>query len=208
MKTTQVVPAQGFIVGGVDTYKDLHVAAVVDSHDRLLASECFPSTRHGYKTMLAWMREFGKVDRVGIECTGTYGAGLLRYFQHASVRILEVTAPDKTVRRKRGKDDVLDAVNTAYANQCTVTPKTRDSMVESLRVLKVCRKTAVQARRVALQMIQTQVISAPEELREQLRHMTKMRLIRTLVAWRPRFAIRIDSLFRATGRGRHQPVSG
>lgn len=36
-------------MGGVDTHKALHVAAVVDSHDRVLGSECFPNTRHGYK---------------------------------------------------------------------------------------------------------------------------------------------------------------
>lgn len=176
------------VVGGVDTHKDLHVAAVVDQHDRLLGTASFPTTRHGYKTMLAWMRSFGVVTRVGVECTGTYGAGLLRYLQHADITILEVTAPDKTVRRKRGKDDTIDAENAAhaaYAGIRTVTPKTRDGMVESLRVLKTCRKTAIGARRIALQMIQTQIISAPDELRDQLRNMTRMQLIRTLAAWRP-----------------------
>lgn len=58
-------------------------------------------------------------------------------------------------------------------------------MIESLRVLKVCRKTAVAARRVALQLIQTTIVSAPDELREQLRKLTRMMLIRTLAAWRP-----------------------
>jgi transposase len=67
----------------------------------------------------------------------------------------------------------------------TVTPKTRDGMVESLRVLKVCRKTAVAARRVALQLIDNTIVCAPDELREPLRAMTRMRLIRTLAAWRP-----------------------
>jgi len=43
----------------------------------------------------------------------------------------------------------------------------------------------VTARRVALQIIQTQIISAPEPLHEQLRTMTRMKLIRTLAAWRP-----------------------
>ncbi|MDF9435981.1 IS110 family transposase [Chromohalobacter israelensis] len=176
------------IFGGVDTHKDLHVAAVVDTHDRVLGVASFPTTRHGYKTMLAWMRSFGELSRVGIECTGTYGAGLLRYLQRNGITVLEVTTPDKTVRRKRGKDDTIDAENAAhaaYAGIRTVTPKTRDGMIEALRVLKVCRKTAVAARRVALQMIQTQVISAPEELRDQLRNMTRMQLIRTLAAWRP-----------------------
>src|SRR3954470_3105497 len=87
------------IVGGVDTHKDLHVAAVVDERDRVLESQCFPTTRHGYKQMLAWMRSFGALQRVGIEATGTYGAGLLRYLQHAGVEVLEVTTPDPHDRR-------------------------------------------------------------------------------------------------------------
>ncbi len=131
------------IIGGVDTHKDLHVAAVVDVHNRVLGTGSFPTTRHGYKTLLTWMRSFGEVSRVGIECTGTYGAGLLRYLQHAGIPILEVTTPDKSVRRKRGKNDTIDAENAAhaaYAGIRTVTPKTRDGMIESLRVLKVCRK--------------------------------------------------------------------
>jgi transposase len=69
------------VVGGVDTHKDLHVAAVVDELDRVLESRCFATTRHGYKQMLTWMRSFGQLRRVGVEATGTYGAGLLRYMQ-------------------------------------------------------------------------------------------------------------------------------
>ena len=94
-----------FVVGGVDTHKDLYVAAVVDQYDKLLGSQCFPTTRHGYEQMLAWMRSFGSLQRVGVEATGTYGAGLLRYLQHAGVEVLEVTAPDTHDRRKRGKND-------------------------------------------------------------------------------------------------------
>lgn len=176
------------IVGGVDTHKNLHFAAIVDAYDRVLANSSFPTTRHGYKSMLNWMQSFGEVKRIGIECTGTYGAGLLRYLQQFGIEILEVTAPDKIDRRKRGKDDTIDAENAAHAAFAgirTVTPKTRDGMVESLRVLKVCRKTAIAARRIALQMIQMNIISAPEAIRELLRTMTRMQLIRTLASWRP-----------------------
>src|SRR6476620_7467997 len=58
-------------------------------------------------------------------------------------------------------------------------------MTEALRVLSACRKTAVAARRVALQMIQNTIVCAPESLRDVLRHMTRMQLVRTLAAWRP-----------------------
>lgn len=58
-------------------------------------------------------------------------------------------------------------------------------MIEALRVLKVCRKTAVAARRIVLQMIQMNIVSAPDELRDQIRRLTRMQLIRTLASWRP-----------------------
>jgi len=187
MKLGQEVVARS-VVGGVDTHKDLHVAAVVDEQDRVVGSQCFAATRHGDKQMLAWMRSFGQLRRIGVEATGTYGAGLLRYMQSAGVEVLEVTTPDKHDRRKRGKNDDLDAQNAAHAaftGRRAVTPKSRDGMIESLRVLKACRKTAVAARRVALQMIQNTIVSAPDELRETLRKMTRMQLVRTLAAWRP-----------------------
>src|ERR1043166_9704029 len=173
MEVGQTMADHG-VVGGVDTHKDLHVAAVVDALDRVLESRCFATTRHGYQQMLTWMQSFGQLQRLGGEATGTYGAGLLRYMQNAGVEVLEVTTPDTHDRRKRGKNDDLDAQNAAhaaFAGRRTVTPKSRDGMVESLRVLKRCRKTAVAVRRVALRMT--------------LRRMTRMQLIRTLAAWRP-----------------------
>ena len=123
------------VVGGVDTHKDLHVAAVVDEHDRVLGTRSFATTRHGYRQLLAWMRSFGDIQRVGVECTGSYGAGLLRFLQQADVPVLEVTAPDQQDRRKRGKNDDLDAQNAAhaaFAGKRTVTPRSRDGMVEAL----------------------------------------------------------------------------
>src|SRR3546814_1458854 len=38
----------------------------------VLGSEFFPTTRHGYKQMITWMRTFGRIERVGVECTGSY----------------------------------------------------------------------------------------------------------------------------------------
>ena len=57
------------IVGGVDTHKDLHVAAVVDEQDRVIETRSFATTRQGYRQMLAWMRAFGDLHRIGVELT-------------------------------------------------------------------------------------------------------------------------------------------
>ena len=115
------------VVGGVDAHKDLHVAAVVDERDHVLGTHCFATTRQGYRLLLHWMRSFGDLQRVGVESTGTYGAGLQRHLQAAGVDVLEVTVPDKQNRRRRGKDDDLDAQNAAHAAfalKRVVTPKT------------------------------------------------------------------------------------
>ena len=83
--------------------------------------------------------------------------GTSALLQSAGVEVLEVTAPDRHDRRKRGKNDDLDAqsaAHAAFAGQRTVTQKPGRNG-QSLRVLKACRKTAVNARKIALQMIQT-----------------------------------------------------
>ena len=83
--------------------------------------------------------------------------------QQAKVVVLEVTTPDKQDRRRRGKNDDLDAQNAAHAalaGQRTVTPRSRDASSNSSDLM-ACRKTAVSARRIALQMIQTRSSALP-----------------------------------------------
>lgn len=81
------------------------------------------------------------------------------------------------------------AAEAAFTGARTVAPKSRDGMVEALGMLQKAGPTAVAARRSALQTIRADIISAPEELRDQLRDqlrgMTRMQLIRHLVATRP-----------------------
>ena len=85
------------IVGGVDTHKDLHVAAVVDEQDRVIETRCFATTRQGYRQMLAWMRSFGELQRIGIESSGSYGAGLLRFMQQAGLRFSRSPLPTSRI---------------------------------------------------------------------------------------------------------------
>lgn len=103
------------VVGSVDTHKDLHVAAVVDQNNKVLRSLYFSTTRQGYQRMLAWMTSFGALKRIGVQCTGTDGSSLLRYLQNAGLEVLEVSAPDRMERRKRGKSDSIDAECAAHA---------------------------------------------------------------------------------------------
>lgn len=176
------------VVAGIDTHKDLHVAAVIDAGETVLATHSFSTTRAGYRALIRWVRGFGDVGKVGVEGTGSYGAGITRALSDAGFEVLEVDRPDRSDRRRKGKDDDLDAISAARAalhGRRTSTPKSKDGAVEALRVLRVTRSTAVRARRTALQLLRMQIVSAPEELRDQVRNLTRMQLIRTCAGWRP-----------------------
>jgi transposase len=183
-----IPPTSRTVIGGIDTHKDLHVAAVIDTAGVVLATESFSTTRAGYRALLRWMRGYGDVRLVGIEGTGSYGAGVTRHLAEAGIEVLEVDRPDRSDRRRRGKNDTIDAENAAHAARAgrhTSTPKSKDGKVESLRVLRLTRTTAIKSRRAALQLLRNHIVSAPEELRDQVRNLTRMRLVRTCAAWRP-----------------------
>ena len=88
------------ITGGVDTHLDVHVAAVLDDHGGLLGTSSFATTRDGYGALCAWLCSFGDVVVVGVEGTGSYGAGLTRYLQVAGIKVVEVDRPDRRTRRQ------------------------------------------------------------------------------------------------------------
>src|SRR5260221_5363266 len=77
------------ITGGVDTHADTHVAAALDPIGGLLGVREFPVTPAGYAGLLGWLGGFGTVCLVGIEGTGSYGAGLARHVTAAGVRVVE-----------------------------------------------------------------------------------------------------------------------
>ena len=105
------------ITGGVDTHADMHVAAALDPVGGLLGVREFPATAAGYAELLDWLRSFGTVALVGVEGTGSYGAGLARHLAAAGVQVVEVDRADRQDRHRQGKSDPLDAVSAARAAQ-------------------------------------------------------------------------------------------
>jgi len=68
-----IVEAVRGITGGVDTHRDVHVAAALDPLGGLLGTEAFSADPAGYKALLGWLEGFGDVTKVGVEGTGSYG---------------------------------------------------------------------------------------------------------------------------------------
>ncbi len=62
------------VTGGVDTHLEVNVVAALDRIGGLLGVESFPTTMEGNRQLLGWLRGFGRVARVGVEGTGSYGA--------------------------------------------------------------------------------------------------------------------------------------
>lgn len=176
------------VIGGVDTHQDLHAAAVVSQDGTVLGNHSFSTTRAGYRAMLRWFRSFGELVRVGVEATGSYGAGITRHLALAGIPVLEVTGPDRSLRRAKGKDDELDAIAAAQAaltGQRVQVAKDRSGGVEALRVLRTTRKTAIKCRRATLQQLHNTIVASPDEVRDQVRNLTRMQLLRTCASWRP-----------------------
>ncbi len=173
---------------GVDTHKDLHVAAARDQLGRRLGTTMAPATSAGYATLLAWAHALGDVQAWGVEGTGSYGAGLARFLTARGQRVLEVNRPDRAARRRRGKSDPVDAdaaARAVQAGEATGVPKAQDGVVEMLRALRVARQTAVKARTQAINALKALLVTAPTELREPLDGLATPKLVGAAAALEP-----------------------
>jgi transposase len=173
---------------GVDTHLDLHVAHAKDQLGRCLETVSIPTTPAGYQYLLAWARGLGEVEAFGIEGTGCYGAALARFLAAQGQVVLEVNRPDRQTRRRRGKSDPLDAeaaARTVQAGEATTLPKAGTATVEMIRSLRVARATAIKARTQAINALKALVVTAPQNLREQLRGRSAARLVRQAAGLQP-----------------------
>lgn len=168
------------VTAGVDTHRDTHTAAALDATGKALGTETFSASAAGYADLLAWLRSFGEVDRVGIEGTGSYGSGLARYLREQGVLVVEVNRPNRQARRRHGKSDPADAEAAAratLAGDAIGIPKSQDGSVEAIRILRLERRSAIHARTQAANQLHAVVSTAPDALRAELRSLSLAALI-------------------------------
>jgi transposase len=173
---------------GVDSHKDVHVAAAVDHLGRVLGTIWVPTTTRGAAQLLRWAMRLGEVQRFGIEGTGSFAAGLSRWLQQQGYQVVEVNRPNRQARRRRGKSDPVDAEAAAravLAGEATTTAKTACGTVEMLRVLRVARRSAIKARGQAANQLHSLLVTAPDPLRQQLRGLPLARLVQAAATVRP-----------------------
>src|SRR5258707_12902666 len=156
------------VTGGVDTHAEVHVVGMVDQ--------------------AAWMRGHGELVKVGVEGTGSYGAGLARYLAAEGVVVTEVIRPNRQARRRRGKSDAADAVAAALAalnGEASGVPKSRDGAVESIRALQVARRGAIKARTQAGNQLRDLIVTAPERVRDTLAGLATAQRVALAARFRP-----------------------
>ena len=177
------------ITGGVDTHADVHVAAALDPIGGLPGVGEFPATPAGYARLPGWLGGFGTVCLVGIEGTGSYGAGLSRHVTAAGIRVVEAGRSDRQDRRRQGKSDPLDAVSAARAAQsgrARGAPRGRDGAVEAIRALMVARRGAIRERTRTNGQARALVLTGPDDLRTRFARHATAALVAGIASLRPR----------------------
>ncbi len=181
-------PDRGVIVG-VDTHGEGHVAAAFTSDlGRPLGHLTIATTPAGYRRLLEWARGLGSDPRFGVEGTGSYGAGLARFLIAAGCTVIEVNRPNRQTRYARGKSDPVDAEAAARAvlsGEATGLAKVDTDSIGMIRALRVARRSAMKMRTQTFQQMRALLVTAPADLREQLRSLSHDRLVETAACLRP-----------------------
>jgi transposase len=162
--------------------------AALDERGAELGVEVFPTTPAGYRRALRWLRHLGELDRVGVEGTGSYGAGLTSHLQSEGIEVVEINCPDRQRRRSHGKSDPVDALAAARAvlgGEAKTESKTRVGNVEAIRALRIADRSARHNRNMAINQMRALLLTGPEHLREQFRGTTVWRMVRGAARLRP-----------------------
>ncbi|MBA2550504.1 MAG: IS110 family transposase [Nocardioidaceae bacterium] len=171
---------------GVDTHEDVHVGVALDQLGRRLGELAIATDAVGFARLRDWTSAYGVIDKVGVEGTGSYGAGLSRWLRAQGLVVVEVDRADRKTRR-HGKSDTIDAEAAARAVQsgrATTVPKTGDGPVEMIRVLRVTRRSAVKNRTMTTNQLAALVTTASEELRARLRGLSIAKLVAVAAKFR------------------------
>ena len=186
---TSMARTSNEVIVGVDTHKDQHVAVSIDQVGRRRDELSVPATVAGYQQLLDWTQSQGTIAGFGVEGTGSYGKGLTRFLHRNGVTVTEVTRPPRAnERRLDGKSDPIDAEHAArrvLSRQATAIPKTSNGAIEAIRLVKIARNTAVKAHSQAMITLKASLVTASDELRDELADLTDRKLIAACATFAP-----------------------
>ena len=163
---------KGLVFAGVDTHKDTHTLCLLDHMGRAIGTFGFAADAKGYDALAGKIGGPATCAGVGVEGTGSYGAGLTRRLLELGYCVYEVMAPGRA-RRKPGrpKSDPADAEAAArqvLARANLSKPKDQSGWTEALRQLMIARDRLVQAASAMINAAKSLIVTAPEDLRRSL----------------------------------------
>jgi transposase len=129
--------------------------------------------------LLAWARSAagGRPVAWAVEGTRHYGLGLARHLTAQGEHVSEIDCSRHIGKRRAGKSDPIDAVRAARELLARPVPAQMraDGDREALRLLMIDRDNAVQSCKTARTALAAVLVTAPADLREQIRPLPRER---------------------------------
>ncbi len=175
---------------GIDPDRDWITAAVIDAHTTgVIATERFPADSAGYDEAITWAEGSTVAGERAwaIEGTASYGRGLTAALARVGEWVIEFDRPREKASKDGAKSDELDAVRAAretLGRNRLHTPRAHDGHREALRVHTVTRAGVIRARTAATNELKALVLTAPDDLRQELRHLSTKALMKRCSAFR------------------------
>lgn len=175
---------KGTVAAGIDTHKDTHALCVIDRVGRVVRTGTFGTDAAGLSEIASAIGDPSDCIVVGIEGTGSYGAGIARRLVGLGYDVVEVVRPKRDKRRAGlGKNDPADAeraARDALAGKASGAPKAGTGWVEALRFRMVAREAAVAASTRAANSAHALIVTAPDPVRKKLGSMGTAALMKAL----------------------------
>lgn len=86
------------VFAGVDTHKDTHTLCLLDCMGRAIGTFKFDADAKGYDALAGKIGDPATCAGIGVEGTGSYGAGLTRRLVELGYCVYEVMAPGRARR--------------------------------------------------------------------------------------------------------------
>ena len=140
---------RGTVAAGAGTRKDTHALCVIDLVGRVVATGAYAADGEGRDRIAAAIGDPRDCVVVGVEGTGSYGAGISRRLAELGCDVVEAVGPKREKRMAgRDKNDPADAeraARDALAGKASGAPKAGGGWAGALRFRMVARDAAVTA---------------------------------------------------------------
>ena len=172
------------VFAGVDTHKEAHALCLLDGLGRKFFEGVFEADESGYAAMAEAIGDPRRCAAVGVEGTGSYGAGLAAYLLERGYDVREVLRPKKEKRRRgSSKSDFLDAeraARDAASGKAGALPKAQDGWAAALRNLSAAERLATKTSTAAANAVKSLIVTAPEGIRAKYREMGTAQMMASL----------------------------